>query len=251
MAYEIISPAQSFVQFSETGRIDHCIFDRLNFCLPVFEDNDVAFQFIIKGTSSEIDALCGAYGNQIAIGIVGACDDEDFLLEFTANPYNDVPEIMRLSENQLLVNWAHGVPGFASVIGYNECFKIRVEIGATRFCSNCFERTSDNCFTSVIEYGCDDNCYGFNYCGSGTATEDGEISCEPTIVTFTNQSTLAIVYTQSLRDKYGDVPNVTVWIADGSGNLINMGITISFDAYPVNVINADLGGPANGILVIK
>lgn len=249
MAYEIISPTQSFVQFSETGRIDHCIFDRLNFCLPVFEDNDVAFQFIIKGTSTEIDALCGAYGNQISIGIVNACNDEDFLLEFTGNPYNDVPSIMRLSEEQLLVNWAHGVPGFTNVIGFNECFKIRVEVADAQFCSNCFERTSDNCFTSVIEYGCDDNCYGFNYCGSGTAT-DSDISCEPTIVTFTNQSSLSIPYTASLQAAYGPVPTVQVWISDGT-NLVNMGITATFDAYPPNVLGFDFGGPASGIIVIR
>lgn len=249
MAYEIISPTQSFVQFSETGRIDHCIFDRLNFCLPVFEDNDVAFQFIIVGTSTEIDALCGVYGSPLAIGIVSACDDEDFLLEFTANPYNDVPEISRLSEEQLLVNWAHGVPGFTSVIGYNECFKIRVQIGLIQFCSNCFERTSDNCFTSVIEYSADENAFGFNYCGSGTAVE-GELSCEPTIVTFTNQSTLSIPYTASLQAAYGSVPTVQVWISDGT-NLVNMGITATFDAYPPNVLGFDFGGPASGIIVIR
>lgn len=249
MAYEIISPAQSFVQFSETGRIDHCIFDQLQFCLPVFSDNDVAFQFIIVGTESEIDALCGVYGSPLAIGIVSACDDEDFLLEFTGNPYNDVPEISRLSETQLLVNWAHGVPGFTNVIGYNECFKVRVEIGLVQFCSNCFERTSDNCFTSVIEYSADENAFGFNYCGSGVATES-EISCEPTIVTFTNQSTLSIPYTAALQAAYGSVPTVQVWISDGT-NLVNMGITATFDTYPPNVLGFDFGGQASGIIVIR
>lgn len=251
MAYSITSPQQSFVQFSETGRIDHCIFDRLNFCLPVFSDNDVAFQFVINGTENEIDALCGVYGSPIAIGIVNACDDEDFLLEFTANPYNDTPDLFRLSSTQMLVNWAHGVPGFTGVIAYNECFKVRVQIGLSKFCSNCFERTADNCFTSVIEYGCDENCYGFNYCGSGTSGGGGDTSCEPTIIQFTNQSTLAIPYTQSLRDAYGDAPTVTAWIADGSGDLINMSVTIAFDGYPVTQINADFGGPASGILVIR
>jgi hypothetical protein len=249
MAYSITSPAQSFIQFSETGIIDHCIFDNIRFCLPVYDPNDVAFQAYINGTESEIDALCGVYGTPIAIGIVNACDDPDFLLEFTANPYNDVPEIFRISATQLLVNWAHGVPGFTSVINYNECFKIRIQIGLIKFCSNCLERTTDNCFTSVIEYSCDENCYGFNYCGSGT-TEAEELSCEPTIITFTNQSTLTIPYTQSLQDKYGPVPTVQVWISDGT-NLVNMGITATFDAYPVNVISLDFGGPATGIIVIK
>ena len=249
MAYAIISPAQSFVQFGETGKIDHCIFNLLNFCLPVFQPDDISFQFIITGTNSEIDALCGAYGNQIAIGIVKACDDIGFLTEFTANPYNDVPEIYRLSDTQLLVNWAHGVPGFTSVISYNECFKIRVEVFGVQFCSNCFERTIDNCFTSVIEYGCDDNCYGFNYCGSGTTGEE-ELSCEPTIITFLNQSTLSIPYTASLIASYGLAPTVQVWISDGT-NLVNMGITATFDAYPPTVLSFDFGGPASGIIVIK
>jgi hypothetical protein len=249
MAYGILSPAQSFVQFSETGKVDHCIFDRINFCMPVFEDGDVAFQFFITGTDSEIDVLCGVYGSPIALGIVNACDDADFLLEFTANPYNDLPEIFRVSDTMLLVNWAHGVPGFTNVISYNECFKIRVQIGLVQFCSNCFERTSDNCFTSVIEYGCDENCYGFNYCGSGTTTP-GELSCEPTIVPFENASTLSIPYTASLQAAYGPVPTVQVWISDGT-NLVNMGITATFDAYPPNVLGFDFGGPASGIVVIK
>lgn len=249
MAYSITSPAQSFVQFAETGKIDHCVFDQLNFCLPVFEDGDVAFQFIINGTISEINALCGAYGLPVSIGIVSACDDEDFLLEFTANPYNDVPEIIRLSDTQLLLNWSHGVPGFTSVIGYNECFKIRVEVDDVQSCSNCFERTSDNCFTSVIEYGCDDNCYGFNYCGSGS-TDPEELSCEPTIVTFTNQSTLTVPYTSSLQAAYGPVPTIQVWISDGT-NLVNMGVTATFDTYPPNILGFDFGGPASGIVVIR
>jgi hypothetical protein len=250
MAYSITSPQQSFVQFSETGRIDHCIFTMLNFCLPVFQPDDVSFQFIINGTESEVDALCGIYGSPIAIGIVNACDDEDFLLEFTANPYNDVPELYRLSDTQLLVNWAHGVPGFTSVIGFNECFKIRVQIGVVQFCSNCFERTSDNCFTSVIEYGCDENCYGFNYCGSGTTGEGDETTCEPTVVQFTNVSALTIPYTQSLKDMYGDVPSIQVWISDGT-DLVNMGITATLDTYPPNTLSFDFGGPASGIVVIK
>lgn len=250
MAYSITAPVQSFVQFNETGKVDHCIFDMINFCLPVYEDGDVAFQFVVTGLESEIDALCGVYGSNIAIGIVDACDDADFLLEFTANPYNDVPSIFRLSDTQLLVNWSHGFPGFTSVINNGQCFKVRVEIGDQQFCSNCFERTSDSCFTSVVEYGCDENCFGFNYCGSGTIPDNGETTCEPTIVTFTNQSSLAIAYTQSLRDMYGDVPTIQVWISDGT-DLVNMGITAALDAYPPNVLSFDFGGPATGIIVLK
>lgn len=249
MAYSIESPQQSFVQFGETGKVDNCIFDKINFCLPVYQPDDVAFQVYINGTESEIDALCGVYGTPIDIGIVNACDDEDFLLEFTSNPYNDVPDIYRVGTTKLLINWPHGVPGFTSVIDFNECFKFRIQIGLIQFCSNCFERIAEDCFTSVIEYGCDEDCYGFNYCGS-SGNEPDDISCEPTIVTFTNQSTLSIPYTASLLAAYGLAPTVQVWISDGT-NLINMGITATFDAYPPTVISFDFGGPATGIIVIK
>jgi hypothetical protein len=249
MAYSITSPPQSFVQFSETGTYTHCVFGDYTFAMPVYEYTDVAFQFYLTGTEIEIDALCGPYGTDIRFGIVSACDDADFLTEFTGNPYNDVPEIFRLSETQLLVNWAHGLPGFDSVISLEECFFIRVQIGATTFCSNVHKRITDNCFTSVIDYTNDENFAGFNYCSSG-AIDTEEATCEPTVIQFTNVSTLTVPYTQSLRDMYGDAPYVKAYISDGT-NLVDMGITVTFDSYPVNTINADFGGPASGILIIK
>lgn len=246
---QIISPTHSFVQFNETGIFEHCVFGSYTIPLPVVLYTDVAFQFYLSGTSSEIDQICGIYGEQVRIGIVRDCDDMDFLAEFTGSPYNDEAEIFRLSDTQILVNWAHGLPGFDSVINNEECFHIRVQIGDTKFCSNVHKRTSDSCFTSVIDYTNEENFAGFNYCSSGAANEP-EISCEPTIIQFTNQSTLTIPYTQSLRDSYGDVPDVQVWISDGT-NLVNMGITAVFDDYPVNTISIDFGGNATGIVRIR
>lgn len=250
MALQITSPTNSFVQFGETGTFTHCIFGNYTFPLPVYEYTDVAFQFYLIGTAEEIDAICGPYGTNVQVGIVSDCDDPDFLTEFTANPYNDVPEIYRLSETQLLVNWAHGLPGFNSVVAVGECFHIRIQIGASTWCSNVHKRTDDNCFTSVIDYTNDENFAGFNYCMSGAVAVDDTGACEPTIIQFTNQSTLTIPYTQSLKDAYGDAPSVQTWVSDGT-NLVNMGITATFDAYPVNTINLDFGGPASGIVVIR
>lgn len=250
MALQVTSPVHSFVQFGETGTYTHCIFGNYTFPLPVFEYTDVAFQFYLTGTITEIDALCGPYGTGVRVGIVNDCEDGAFLLEFTGNPYNDVPEIYRLSETQLLVNWAHGLPGFESAISVEECFHIRIQIGASTWCSNVHKRTADSCFTSVIDYTNDENFAGFNYCFSGAVEVDEVGSCEPTIIQFTNQSTLTIPYTQSMKDAYGDVPSVAIWISDGT-NLVNMGVTATFDSYPVNVISADFGGPASGIIVIR
>lgn len=246
---QIQSPRHSFVQFNETGTFDHCVFGAYTVPLPVYEYTDVAFQFYLNGTSSELDAVCGVYGEPVRIGIVRECDDMDFLTEFTGNPYNDVPEIYRLSDTQLLVNWAHGLPGFDSVIAVEGCFHIRIQIGEETFCSNVHKRTSDSCFTSVIDYTNDENFAGFNYCSSG-AIDAEAISCEPTIIQFTNQSLLTIPYTQALKDAYGSAPSVQVWVSDGT-NLVNMGITATFDSYPVNTITVDLGGPGSGIVVIR
>lgn len=247
--YSIQSPRNSFIKFGETGIVDHCVFDNIQFCLPVYQDNDISFQFFINGTEEDIDALCGVYGQNVEVGIVAECDDPDFLLDFTGAPYNDVPEIYRLSTTQILVNWAHGLPGFTAVREVNQCFRIRVQIGEVQFCSNCLTRTDDNCFTSVIEYGNDENSFGFNYCNSGAVNEES-INCAPTIIQFTNVSTLTIPYTQSLKDSYGDAPSVQIWVSDGS-SLVNMGITATFDNYPVNTISIDMGGPASGIVVIR
>lgn len=250
MALQIQSPAHSFVQFSETGTYTHCIFGDFTFPMPVYEYTDIAFQFYLIGTSSDIDAICGPYGTDIRIGIVNDCESGSFLVEFTGNPYNDVAEIYRLSETQLLVNWSHGLPGFDSVISVEECFHIRVQIGTSTWCSNVHKRTADSCFTSVIDYTNDENFAGFNYCFSGAIETAETATCEPTIIQFTNLSTLTIPYTQSLKDNYGDVPDVKAYISDGT-NLIDMGITVVFDAYPVNTISLDFGGPASGIVRIR
>jgi hypothetical protein len=250
MALQIQSPTHSFVQFSETGTYAHCVFGNYTFAMPVYEYTDIAFQFFLVGTSSEIDTICGPYGTDVRVGIVNDCEDGAFLLEFTGNPYNDVPEMYRLSDTQLLVNWSHGLPGFDSVISVEECFHIRVQIGASTWCSNVHKRTADSCFTSVVDYTNDENFAGFNYCFSGTTEVDESGACEPTIIQFTNQSVLTIPYTQALMDKYGPVPDVKVWISDGT-NLVNMGTSVVLDGYPVNTITADNGGPASGILVIR
>jgi len=250
MALSIQTPAQSFIRFDETGTFTHCTFGDYTFPLPVYEYTDIAFQFFLNGTSEDIDAICGVYGEDVRVGIVSDCSDPDFLAEFTASPYNDVPEVYRLSDTQLLVNWAHGLPGFDSVVAVDECFRIRIQVGNTKFCSNVLKRISDNCYTSVIDYTAEENAFGFNYCSSGSITAESGDSCDPTIIQFTNVSTLTVPYTQSLRDQYGDVPDAKVWISDGT-NLVNMGITVTFDDYPVNTISADFGGPASGIMVIR
>lgn len=257
MAIVILSPVNSFVRFNEAAQSPLCIWGNINFCLPVYDQSDVYFQFVLTGTEVEMDALCTQSGDEVTLSLVSECDGTP-LITFAAKP-----ERFRLSATQVLYNWSHGFPNFTSVIAVAQCFKIQIDVDATpygypeeteTFCSNCFERIASDCFTSVVEFGNDEDAFGYKYCyGGGITNPDIPVDddCSPTIVTFTGEATLAIPYTAFLQNKYGDFPTVQVWIYDGTGQLINMGITAAFDAYPPTMINLDFGGAASGIVVIR
>lgn len=250
MAITIITPVNSFVRFNEPAPVVNCIWGTIDYCLPVYEEGDVFFQFVIQGTEAEIDSLCTDDAAEVELSLIPECDGEALLV------FSEKPGRIRLSTTQILYTWSHGFPGFAAVVAEGRCFKVQVEIsslyGSDVLCSNCFERIADECYTSVIEYGDDTDSFGFKYCNSGDI--EGEAvgqTCDPTIVNFINEATLAIPYTAGLQAKYGDMPTVQAWIYDGVGQLVNMGITITFDGYPATMINLDFGGTASGIVVIR
>jgi hypothetical protein len=246
MGYIILTPSKSFVRFdNETN--DHCIWGSHNVCLPVYAEDDIAFQFVIEAdTEAEADALCSPYGSGIEMGIVEDCDQVGFTAEFTESP-----ERFRLSLRQILYNWPHGVPGMIGNIDVEQCFYIRVVAGEDQFCTNCFQRIPDDCFTSVVDYGNEDNFAGFNYCNSeGIDSDPDSSSCDPTVIQFTNQSSVVIPYTASLIAKYGTVPTVQVWIyVDGA--LTNVGVVATFDTMPPSLITVDPGGVSSGIVIIR
>lgn len=243
----INTPDNSFVRFDGENTVTHCIHGSFTQCLPVFAEADVAFQFVVEAdTIEEANALCSPYNSNLQIGLVRDCEQEAFDVEFA-----ELPDRYRISDLQVLYNWPHGFPGMLAEYAVGECFYIRVVVEETTACSNCFERIGDDCFSSVVEYGNDENFAGFNYCNSGGIdTPDGE-TCEPTVIEFTNVTSLSIPYITSMQDKYGPVPTVQVWIYDGSGDLVNMGVVATFDAMPPTVINIDTGGLASGIVVIR
>lgn len=246
MGYRIISPANSFVHFN--GEVaGHCIWGATKLCLPVYAESDIAFQFVVEAdTPEEADALCDPTNSGIQIGIVKDCGQEGFTSEFTEDP-----ERFRISSLQVLYNWPHGVPGMTGNIDMGECFFIRVIVDEVNYCTNCFQRVPDDCFTSVVEYGNDENFAGFNYCNAGAVDSGTDTTCEPTIISFTNQTALVIPYTTQMQDKYGQVPTVQVWIYNDQGELQNMGVTATFDAMPPSMVNVDLGGTGSGIVVIR
>lgn len=256
MAITITAPRFSFVQFTDTPLAESCNFNPIYLCLPVFAETDVAFQFIlVADTEEEADELCDLQNDLVEVGLIGGsadCDDE-FLLNFTQT-FSLKPQRFRISPLQVLYNWEEYLPGFESVVDVGECFRIKIRVNAgeeeNNFCSVCFQRIGASCHTSVLEYGNDENAFGFNYCNSSEEDIDGVEDCEPTIIQFTNETNLAIPYTASMQAKYGNMPSAQVWIYDENSELVNMGVTVTFDAYPPTEIRVDLGGPASGILKI-
>jgi hypothetical protein len=247
MAITILNSPHSFVRFNDPAPAPYCLWGDVNYCLPVYDQSDVAFQFIIQGTEAEIDLLCTKNASEVVISLVSECGGPNLIA------FAEKPQRFRLSATQILYNWAHGVPNFTSVIGINSCFKIQALVGATKFCSNCFERIADDCYTSVIEYGNGEDAFGFKYCYGGNFTEGppDTITCEPTIVQFISLTSLVIPYTALLQSKYGNFPTVQVWVYDGMGQLVNMGVSVVFDAYPPTTITIDLGGSGSGIVIIR
>lgn len=244
MAYSIISPANSFIQFDESSDVTSCNFADINLCLPVYEAEDVYFQIIVQGdTIEEADALCDLTNSLVSFGITKDCAGFD--LEFVENP-----DRYRISDRQVLYNWSNGLTGFSTVIGVGECFMIRVAIGEVSFCSNCLQRIGATCHTTVIEYSNDDNFGGFNYCNSEGVDSSTTEDCDPTFISFTDQSTLTIPYTASMLAKYGNAPTIKVWIYEGT-ELVNMSVRQAFDTYPPNNLLFDFGGPASGIIKIS
>ena len=246
MALTIINPPHSFVRFSEALPEPYCIWGDASFCLPVYADEDVYFQWVIEGEAAEIDSLCTPDASEVEVSIINDCDLTPVLI------FIEKPIRYRLSDTQVLYNWTHGLTGFTGFVDIDSCFKIQVKIFELLFCSNCFERIGEDCYTSVVEYGNIEDSFGFKYCYSGNV-DGGNIysDCDPTNIQFVGVSTLSIPYTAMLLDKYGPMPNVQVWIFNESGELTNMGIQVTFDGYPATMINMDFGGPASGIVTIR
>jgi len=234
MAYRIISPRFSFVQFDLPAD---------GYCLPVYDVDDVHFQFVVQADSiGEADTLCDLTNNTISIGTRLSCGD-------ALTPFTSKAERYRISELQVLYNWQHGIENLAQ-IHVGQCFHIGVNIGAQSFCSNCFEKIRGDGLTAVVEYGNDENAFGFNYCGSGIDEVDDAVDCSPTVIQFTNTTNLVIPYTAQLVAKYGVIPSIQIWIYNASGELQNMGVQATFDTYPPTKILIDMGGAASGIVKI-
>ncbi len=257
----VTAPKGSFIQFIETDT-QHCIWDTVRFTLPVYSEDDVAFQFFVTGTADEIDELAGFYSSGITVGLVSVGDDD--LDEPTILEFSEEPERYKLSDTLMLYQWPWGLPGLYEVVDINECFKIQVTLnlsgGGETQTSNRLIRVGDTCFSSVLEYSNDDNAFGFNYCVSADdfvpPSTDPNIPpeamvCAPTAITFTNLSTFTLPYTTQLLDAYGSTPTVQVWLADIDGTLVLSNIQAKMDQFPPTQLIFDFGGNASGLIIVK
>lgn len=246
MPYSISTSEFSFIQFNETDQIESCEFPDAEMCLPAFDDDDAWFQFVLTGqTEEEADALC-AGTEPVTVGIVENCDD-GYLLQFIQKPVR-----YRISPTKVLYYWPHGLPNFRNVINVGECFHIKIAMAVINdqtFCSNCFQRISDDCHTTVLQYSNNENAFGFNYCASADVSQ-GAAECDPTIIEFTLQATMVIPWTAFLEAKYGTTPNVQVWVYDENNELVKIGMRVALDAYPPTEIRLDFGGVSSGIIKI-
>jgi hypothetical protein len=241
MPYQLLVSRFSFITFDETDTVSACNWDPAQLCLPVYAQGDIAFQFIISAdTEEEADALCAIDDQVINIGTVAGCDEE-------ITPFADT--IVRYRANALQVSyyWPYGITTLSNY-DINQCFRIGVEVFDQFFCSNCFIRIGDDCHTSVIEYGGDENAFGFLYC-AGVAIDEDATDCDPLEILFTNQATMTIPWTAYLQSKFGTVPKITVWTYDGS-ELVIAGNVVKLDAYPPTELRFDFGGVNSGLVRI-
>lgn len=247
MGYSIVTSPFSFISFDGEDIVSGCGYPAFRMCLPVINDDDIAFQFwIVTDTKAEADALCDKANAQVTVGLVHDCIDANYAVQFSGKPARS-----RLNDNTVCFDWSY-LPNFGQYISVDSCFYIRVKVmGTTSFCSNCFVRKLSDCYSAVLAYSNDDDAFGFSYCGGDVIGASTDTPCVPLFVPFSNQSTLAIGYSTSLQDKYGPIPNVTVWLYNGLGELVNSGLQVKFDTYPATLISIDLGGPASGVVKIS
>lgn len=246
MAYRILTSRFSFIQFEETDSIVDCEFTTQQMCLPVYDVNDVWFQFIIESdTDVESDVLCNQTVEPVTLGLVENCGD-GYLVQFAEKPTR-----YRIAPTKVLYVWQQGLPAFFNYIQVGECFHVMVSkptIDSQTWCSNCLQRIFESCHTSVLEYSNDENAFDFNYCAGEDLGQDAA-ECEPTIIEFTNQATMTIPWTAFLQAKHGNAPDVQVWIYD-NGELVAAGLRVALDAYPPTEIRIDFGGVSSGFVKI-
>jgi hypothetical protein len=140
-------PANSFVQPASV--VTNACRENVSLCLPVYDVNDVAFQFI--DNTAAVDYY--------SVGII-----VDGVL---VGSYVNIPKVNIGSPNNLV--YMPSLPASLSGVAEGQCFVLAVraqikDAGAVNlFQTNCFIKSANKCYTSRITYACDEDSFGFIY----------------------------------------------------------------------------------------
>lgn len=173
-AFNIVSPQFSFVNFNAVPAVEKCCMGDDDVCLPVINDNDIAFQFSIETDSiADADTVFATDLSQIQLILLDVSGV--VIHNFTVTDSLQF-EKYRTGTNQVTYLWRNPLNGLTSgatpLIQNDICFSFQISatvifsgtsVNQTAT-SNCFIRKSGDCFTSVLEYYNDDDYADFEYC---------------------------------------------------------------------------------------
>lgn len=150
--------ANSFVQSNYSFPESCC--ESIEQCLPVFQESDVAFQFLhVPGPPTSYQAVLLKNGSE-----VGTSKELFYVNRSDGMNLVFLPDLTAM--------------GWSSNIDIKDCFSIRVyktevSIGASiLFQTVCFSRIDSQCWTTVIKYRCDEDAFGFDYSHDYTSGSD-------------------------------------------------------------------------------
>jgi hypothetical protein len=154
MAVTISSPRLSFIKFGYLAADDP---------LPVNLQTDVAFQVLLTASSEAIADNLMTVDKALWLYSAEGMELHNYLddtLEFL---------VYRISATEVLLYWANGLPDLASYINPDTCFRLALYVNydedtSYRSNTNLLKFVTDASYTSVLEYSCEENSYGFVYC---------------------------------------------------------------------------------------
>lgn len=156
----IINPPYSFIQFGNPNSP----------IIPVCDDNDIAFHTEVLCTTvaqantlmDSVDVKLYVVKPEASISSTADITPSVVLFDYSWMPLGK----FRISEKRIVLYWPNGLSGI-STIEMEQCCKICLSIGTEAVVSNLLKRV-DTPFTSVLEYSCEENSYGFKYCADGS-----------------------------------------------------------------------------------
>lgn len=183
MAFQIISPRYSFIQFGEQIPSSLCFDPAI--CLPVNSTDDLNFQFKVTAADDiELygDAIAGELFTYRLVVCTDCSDLSNVELDengFPIESFEMLSDELDLPSGVGLLIGAYGYEDSGALFNdmkNGDCFTLCLVRCITQITegepirtfecvgsTNCFKKTNDFCFTSLIRYDCNEDANGFNY----------------------------------------------------------------------------------------